>query len=65
MSYSTPSLSARRKANIVDDLHDVICVIETIKQRLSDHGFDSAAESLQTTITDLRWQVEELVVENS
>ena len=65
MSYSTSSLADTRRANFVDDLHDVICAIETIKQQLSDHGFDSAAESLRTTITDLRWQVEELAVENS
>ena len=64
MSYSIPSLEDKRRTNLVDNFHDVICEIDTIKQKLTNHGFDQAAESLRTTIADLHWQVEELVVGN-
>lgn len=65
MSHATPSLASKRRENLVDDLHDVICEIETIKKQLTEYGFHHAAESLRTTIIDLMWQLEELMVGNA
>lgn len=64
VTYPMQRLIDRRRAKLVDELHDVTCEIDRIRQRMDELGLGPVAESLRTTLQDLRWQSEELVNES-
>lgn len=63
MTYPIHSLNERRRSTFAAQLREITRQLETIEEKMANHGLVEESQSLATVAADLRWQEEMLVAQ--